>query len=746
MSSAGDPRPRLNLDQQRKRAKDLRRGHGQGDQEAAERILRHLPRARGHSVPQVLAGGLSLSEAQLVVAREAGFPSWPELKRQVERAALAEGDLGDALLDATFAGDEARVAALRARDPRASERSLHVAAALADSDAALGLLAADPGLANRPGGKRGWTPLLYLCCSQHRAGDRQVNAVRLRIAQALLDQGADVNATALDPARTVANLDVTFEHRYHALEGAAGGARSADLVRLLLAAGADSLQASAFLDGAVRSGDPEILELALAAPFKWWRIIWALKLAVELDREEMARGLVSRASAPRVCQPALLEAIRLRRPAHFIEVLLGDDGQPELSRPVRQTAYRAALRFAHAAAAEVLLRRGADPERVGPVDRAIAACVRGDGDELQRLQQTGAYLPRDLQFEDHRILGWAVRNGRDETVRLLLEAGLDPGFPGEDGDTPIHLAVRAGSDGLLDRLLRAGGPASARNMDGETPLELAGALPDADARDRLQRLLLAAGASPLAQPDREDLGELFERAADAVVSGDLEGLRALLDEEPALVHARSPRPHRSTLLHYSGANGVEQHRQQTPPNAPAIAQLLIDRGAEVDAIDRAYAGVETPLYLMMTSCFPEEAGLDGELARVFARAGARIDWGDEDGPMIWAIDGGRQRCAAVFAEAGLRMDNLLFAGAANRVDAIEALLAGGVDVNTRYWAGYTALHAAAVMGHAEAVALLLRRGADPALREEKYGDTPADKARWRRYPEVVALLERPPAV
>lgn len=68
------------------------------------------------------------------------------------------------------------------------------------------------------------------------------------------------------------------------------------------------------------------------------------------------------------------------------------------------------------------------------------------------------------------------------------------------------------------------------------------------------------------------------------------------------------------------------------------------------------------------------------------------------------------------------------------------LLARGAEVNTRYWQGYTALHAAAVMGHREAVAFLLARGADPALRELKYGDTAADKARWRQHPGVVALL------
>jgi glutaminase len=109
--------------------------------------------------------------------------------------------------------------------------------------------------------------------------------------------------------------------------------------------------------------------------------------------------------------------------------------------------------------------------------------------------------------------------------------------------------------------------------------------------------------------------------------------------------------------------------------------------------------------------------------------------------MIGAIDAGLPRSALALADAGLRFDNLLFAAAANRVDVLEQLLARGMEVNTRHWAGYTALHAAAVMGHESAVAFLLARGADPTLREQKYGDTPADKARWRRHAGVVALLD-----
>ena len=55
------------LEQQKKAAKDLLEAFATGDPAALERIRRHLP-----DKPRI-----TLSDAQFVVAREYGFPSWP---------------------------------------------------------------------------------------------------------------------------------------------------------------------------------------------------------------------------------------------------------------------------------------------------------------------------------------------------------------------------------------------------------------------------------------------------------------------------------------------------------------------------------------------------------------------------------------------------------------------------------------------------------------------------------------------
>ena len=68
---------RLNLEQQRKRAKELLKAAQAGDDDALRRFHRHHPR----TLPQ---NAVRLSEAQCVIARELGLPSWPRLKAHIE--------------------------------------------------------------------------------------------------------------------------------------------------------------------------------------------------------------------------------------------------------------------------------------------------------------------------------------------------------------------------------------------------------------------------------------------------------------------------------------------------------------------------------------------------------------------------------------------------------------------------------------------------------------------------------------
>ena len=75
---------RLQLEQQRKRAKDLLKGVRAGDADAVRRFRQHHPQAASPGAETLPAQLARLSEAQLVVAREFGLPSWPRLRAHVQ--------------------------------------------------------------------------------------------------------------------------------------------------------------------------------------------------------------------------------------------------------------------------------------------------------------------------------------------------------------------------------------------------------------------------------------------------------------------------------------------------------------------------------------------------------------------------------------------------------------------------------------------------------------------------------------
>jgi hypothetical protein len=88
----GTPDPyasfRLNLEQQRKRAKDLLRAARAGDHDALSRL--HIATAG-----RVPAGDVKLGDAQFAVAREVGLASWRELRRHIDALTAARAAIGN---------------------------------------------------------------------------------------------------------------------------------------------------------------------------------------------------------------------------------------------------------------------------------------------------------------------------------------------------------------------------------------------------------------------------------------------------------------------------------------------------------------------------------------------------------------------------------------------------------------------------------------------------------------------------
>jgi ankyrin repeat protein len=240
-------------------------------------------------------------------------------------------------------------------------------------------------------------------------------------------------------------------------------------------------------------------------------------------------------------------------------------------------------------------------------------------------------------------------------------------------------------------------------------------------------------------------GNTFEAAADAVVGGDEATLGSLLRADQGVAHARSARRHHATLLHYVAANGVEDYRQKSPPNAVAIATLLLDAGAEVDALADTYGGgpAQTTLSLLVSSAHPANAGVQVALVELLAGRGAAVDGVADDGaPLMTALGFGYPAAAQALAARGARVDNVVVAAGLGRLDIVRAL-AGHDQAVTDPWRGDVsdpeelALVWAAKYGHTPVVEFLLDRGVPIAATDDM---TPLHWAAARGHTSVIALL------
>ena len=179
----------------------------------------------------------------------------------------------------------------------------------------------------------------------------------------------------------------------------------------------------------------------------------------------------------------------------------------------------------------------------------------------------------------------------------------------------------------------------------------------------------------------------FEASADAIVDGDIATLKRLLHEDPALIHATSTREHGATLLHYVSANGVEGYRQKTPKNIVEITEILLNAGAEIDAIADVYGGGCTALGLAATSVHPERAGVQEALLEKLLDHGASLQQhsiaGNRQSIVIGCLANGRPKAAEFLADRGAPLD-LAAAAGLGRLDIVKTFFAedGTLKPNT----------------------------------------------------------------
>jgi hypothetical protein len=81
---------RPNLEHLKYQAKDLLKGRAVRSPGAAQRIREFHPRFLNAADAEIFDARLSLSDAQLTIAREYGFPRWARLKRHIEKPTLSD--------------------------------------------------------------------------------------------------------------------------------------------------------------------------------------------------------------------------------------------------------------------------------------------------------------------------------------------------------------------------------------------------------------------------------------------------------------------------------------------------------------------------------------------------------------------------------------------------------------------------------------------------------------------------------
>jgi ankyrin repeat protein len=369
----------------------------------------------------------------------------------------------------------------------------------------------------------------------------------------------------------------------------------------------------------------------------------------------------------------------------------------------------------------------------------------------------------------------AVRAGDLAEVRQALAAGADVNVRDTLGGTPLLDAAWSGNLEITNLLLANGADVNARHTEGgSTALEYA-VLTD---RPTVVRALLAAKArldiqykdgqsvlhSAAARGNREVIDSLIGAGAvvdavDANGRGDALALLLANGADTRRVHSQDGRG----PLHEASIKGFA-----------ALAQPLVDAGANLAQKDRSG---QTPLDLAL-------AYKNGAMVAVLLRLGSRL--GDSAAAAGEAMETatlrGRTEIARLLIDNGFDVNQRTRAGSTYLNDAalkgqgkmVALLLAKGARLEARGDNGEGPLHDAALggspevitllldhgaaidapdresgatplmiaasLGRAGAVAVLLRRGANPQLRDHA-GHTALDRAREAQNSDVVKLLQ-----
>ena len=281
----------------------------------------------------------------------------------------------------------------------------------------------------------------------------------------------------------------------------------------------------------------------------------------------------------------------------------------------------------------------------------------------------------------------------------------------------------------------------------------------------------------------------FHPAIAAITSGDLEGLKELIQKDPSLATARSSKSH-PTLLQCLALdavdvpNKVEMAKVLIDANAEIngplgaaacidnveIAALLLDRGAAINGAG-SWSPLEEALYwdkrgvidlLIKRGASKHNLRIASALGQIdliesFFRSdgslkseAGKIDWpfGDfEKSNLNGGIKAELQTKVAGWSndQADIVNNAFVYACMHNQLEAARLLIEKGAQVNAippGFDYSGTGLHYAALNGHRAVVEFLIEQGADVKVKDTKVGSTAAGWADYGGHPELKSYLEQ----
>lgn len=424
MSTPNQHRIPTSLEQQRKLAKDLIRAARRGDAEAFARIR------AVRSDADVRRDALKLADAQLAVAREAGFASWPALVADCHARDVK------AFCDAVGAGDRARAGHLlamphvraRVNDPMFAfgQRAAHIAARNEEMLKMLIAAGADVNL------KSDWEAGPYTVLDNTTEDS----------ARFLLAQGAALTANVaarlgwFDELKALIDADPALVH-------ARGGDGQQPLHEAKTVAIADVLlDRGAGID--VRCIDHRSTPAQYAL----------------VERPDVARRLLERGATPDIFMAARLGDIPLAERVldsdpGCLGAHINEPGYPPVppfniycwSIGFGLSPHETALKFGHRDVYELFVARSS------PRIRFLDAVSRADAQAANAVVAAHPSLLASLTREDHGRLALAIFHERFDAAALMLKLGFDPAAGGVDGGTALHAACWVGSVRLVDAIL-----------------------------------------------------------------------------------------------------------------------------------------------------------------------------------------------------------------------------------------------------------------------------------------------------